>query len=105
MRTLVAVLLAGLLVLLVVMQWSSRYRATAVSQASQIYIHDTPVCVRLEGEQLVARVGKCPRDNGVFEEPGPGRLPFHGAPGRGLPPGHPPIGPQGPLDENRRLLI
>lgn len=105
MRTLAAVLLAGLLVLLLIVQWRSHNPAAAASPSSQIYIHDTPVCVTLDGEEIVARVGKCPRGSGVFERPGPERLPFHGAPGGGLPPGHPPIDRQGPPDGNRRVLI
>lgn len=106
MRTLAALLLAGFLVLLLVVQWRSHYPAVAAaSPSSQIYIHDTPVCVTVEGEQIVARVGECPRDSGVFEGPGPERLPFHGAPGRGLPPGHPPIDREMRPDGNGRVLI
>jgi hypothetical protein len=105
-RTLAAAFLAGFLLLLLIVQWRSwRHPAAAASTSSQIYIHDTPVCVSMEGEEVVARVGKCPRESGVFEAPGPGRTPFHGAPGRGLPPGHPPIDRDMAPDANRRVLI
>lgn len=106
MRTLAAALLAGfLLLLLLIVQWRSLHPAAAASPSSQIYIHDTPVCVTMEGEEIVARVGKCPRESGVFDAPAPERTPFHGAPGRGLPPGHPPIDRDMVPDANRRVLI
>lgn len=74
---------------------------------SQIYIHDTPVCVMQQGGRIVAMVGECddiesPRD---FLENSPGRPPFHGAPGPDLPPGHPPIPPGMAPEAGKRILI
>lgn len=77
----------------------------ATQADSQIYIHGTPVCVTRHHHGIVARVGECDRGGDREEGEFTGKVPYHGHPGRNLPPGHPPIdGPMFP-EENRRVLI
>ncbi len=92
MKTIVAIGLMTLFLVLVVVQWRA-YRSSVVpASASQIYIHGTPVCVFRQGDSILATVGECesaaPRD----EAPGEG-TPDFGGPDLTLPPGHPPVGP------------
>lgn len=72
---------------------------------SQIYIHGTPVCITQEPHGIFAQVGECDgagfRPHGKFS----GEVPFHGRPGRNLPPGHPPIDGNLFPEENRRIPI
>jgi len=79
--------------------------AFATRGYSQIYIHGTPVCVTRHHQGIVAQVGECDmggtRSDGEFT----GEVPFHGHPGRTLPPGHPPIDGTMFPEENRRVLI
>lgn len=91
----VAILFAG---------WHS-YRASAVGPSSfrQIYIHETPVCVFQEGEDVLARIGLCPDTPDGEKDDLPGRAPFHGRPRMELPPGHPPVG-EGDFTEERRTI-
>jgi hypothetical protein len=107
-RTIVAVCLTVLSILVLVVEWRA-YRpsvsSTSVS-ASQIYIHETPVCVFRHGESIVARVGECRAGATPLDEAPGERLPEFSGPGRGLPPGHPPVGPDSlPGDGARRVLI
>ncbi len=107
MKTIVAIGLMALFLVLVVVQWRA-YRSSVVpasASASQIYIHGTPVCVFRQGDSIVATVGECesaaPRD----EAPGEG-APDFGGPGPTLPPGHPPVGPDlSPDGAGQRILI
>lgn len=96
MLSIVAIVLAA-----VAVEWrASRVDvASARASSSQIYIHGTPVCVLREGDGIVARVGKCGPGEDQDEE-APDESPFHGSPGRSLPPGHPPIGPD--MDQEMR---
>lgn len=86
------------------------YRSSAVegSPFSQIYIHETPVCVFQEGENVLARVGMCP-DATEGETPDKesfhGNEPFHGRPHMKLPPGHPPIDGGGFPEQGRIINI
>ncbi len=113
MKTIVAIgagLVALLLVVMIAGWWAdspSAFRAS--SSSSQIYIHGTPVCVFRQGDSIVARVGEC--DDGTAPEsgdPGDG-APDGGGSGMVLPPGHPPVSPDTPMDPpdggGRRLLI
>lgn len=79
--------------------------ASLVSSSSQIYIHGTPVCVTKEGNDIVARVGECGIYGAHPDADFPEMLPYHGHPGRNLPPGHPPIDQRMFPDGNRRVLI
>jgi len=88
--------------------WGVGHVQHMAGSSSQIFIHGTPVCVTQRGGEIRASVGECallfggPREE--QEETGG----FHdGDPHVGLPPGHPPIGPD-PVpfrEENRRTLI
>lgn len=106
MKTILSVTVAGVVLLFAMLHIQASEPLTSlVSSSSQIYIHGTPVCVTQEGKDIVARVGVCevlriPPDADSLE-----RLPFHGHPGRGLPPGHPPVDQELFPDENRRVLI
>ena len=108
MKTIVAIGLMALFLVLGVVQWME-YRpspAPASASASQIYIHGTPVCVFRHGEAIVARVGECEAGTGLRDEAPGGDIPDDGAPGLGLPPGHPPVGPDmSPDGGGRRVLI
>lgn len=108
MKTIVAIGLVALVMLVVVAQWKAFHPPAVAASASesQIYIHGTPVCVFRHGESIVATVGEC----GTFAAPrGEGqedRAPDSGGPGLALPPGHPPVGPDMlPEGGRRRILI
>lgn len=98
--------LAAVFVAVALSQWHS-YRGAAEprSSASEIIIHGTPVCVFRHGDDIAARVGRCPP--GLREErEGPSlRAPFHGGPGMRLPPGHPPIDEDRVPDGDRIIPI
>ena len=106
MKTILAVTIAGMFLLFAVLHLRANEPfATQVSSSSQIYIHGTPVCVTQQGKDIVAQVGECglralPPESDSLE-----RLPFHGHPGRSLPPGHPPIDQEMFPEQNRRVLI
>lgn len=78
--------------------WGMMHARQAGSSSSQIFIHGTPVCITQQEGNIVAMVGECgllPRgpgseDGGVEKGPSP-----FGDPDAGLPPGHPPVGPEG----------
>lgn len=107
MKTIAAIGLTVLLIVVLVVGVRA-YLPSPISgfaSASQIFIHGTPVCVYRHGESIVARLGECagalPRD-GAREE----RLPEVDGPESGLPPGHPPVGPDMlPDGDTRRILI
>lgn len=108
MKSIVAIGLMALFLVAVVVEWRA-YGPSMVPasvSASQIYIHGTPVCVFRQGDTIAARVGECGIGAGTQDEaPGDG-IPDHGARGLGLPPGHPPVGPDmSPDDGARRILI
>ena len=72
--------------------WHARHSAALTSTSfSQIVIHGTPVCVFTQGENILARVGECPRAPEVEKKDPPASAPFRGRPGMRLPPGHPPV--------------
>lgn len=106
MRTILLVSMAGMFLMFAMLHVrAGGPPASLVSSSSQIYIHGTPVCVSQEGKDIVARVGECGLrrvlPDGDFRE----ELPYHGHPGRNLPPGHPPIDQEMFPDGNRRVLI
>ncbi len=114
MKRAIAVVIFGAAVMFLAGQWGLHQRVAASRAESQIYIHDTPVCVAQEGGGIVARIGECGFRHGG-EDPHAGldrdsmeRMPFHGGEGHAmeLPPGHPPIG-EGilPDDGPKRSLI
>lgn len=106
MKTIVAIGLMALFLVLVVVQWMEYHPASAPASASQIFIHGTPVCVFRHGESIVARVGECGGGSGLQDEAPGDDIPEDGAPGSGLPPGHPPVGPDmSPDGRGRRVLI
>jgi len=72
---------------------------------SQIYIHGTPVCVTRQHQGIVAQVGECDEARAHPGGEFTGEVPFHGHPGRNLPPGHPPIDGNMFPEENRRVPI
>ncbi len=87
---------AGILGMVALVHWSGgRSDLTwAKISESEISIHGTPVCILSDGKNIQARVGHC-RAEGQGDgdmEPTVPPGPFHGDPGSGLPPGHPPIG-------------
>ncbi|MBI5575918.1 MAG: hypothetical protein HY896_06090 [Deltaproteobacteria bacterium] len=96
--------MAVTLAILLLAGWHT-YRAATVGDSpfSQIYIHGTPVCIYEQGEEILARVGKCPDTPGESGEAPLGTPPFHRSPRLELPPGHPPVD-EGPLPENRRTI-
>jgi hypothetical protein len=105
-KKILSVALAGTVLLFAMYHIQASEPLTSyASSSSQIYIHGTPVCVTQQGKDIVARVGECgvslhPPDADSLE-----RIPFHGHPGRNLPPGHPPIDQEMFPDGNRRVLI
>ncbi len=108
MKTIVAIGLMALFLVLVVVQWRA-YRSSVVpasASASQIYIHGTPVCVFRQGTSIVATVGECDSEAAPRNEaPGDG-TPDFGGPDLALPPGHPPVGPDmTPDGAGQRMLI
>ena len=109
MKTILAVMLtsmAGMLLLLAFVHVQSGGLIPSVaSSSSQIYIHGTPVCVTQQGQDIVAQVGECAMAQLPPDADVPEKVPFHGHPGTGLPPGHPPIDQEMFPEENRRVLI
>lgn len=108
MKAIVAIGLTVLFVFVVVVQWRE-YRGSAIAayaSGSQIYIHGTPVCVFRHGESIAARVGECRAGTAPQDEAPGEQLPEFSGPERGLPPGHPPVGPDSlPGEGARRVLI
>lgn len=108
MKTIVAFALVGLFMMVAVAQWRS-FHPSAVSASaseSQIFIHGTPVCVFRQGESIVATVGECGTSAAPRGEGHGDLVPDSRDPGLALPPGHPPVGPDGfPGGGERRVLI
>ncbi len=108
MKTIVATGLVALFFIAVVAGWKAYHPSVlpASASVSQIFIHGTPVCVFRQGDSIAARIGEC--ESGI-ESPGEapgGRIPDEDATGLGLPPGHPPVGPDMlPDGGDRRVLI
>ncbi len=104
-------LLIALLVILgaVLVQWRQNGRAPARAGTSwsQIYIHDSPVCIIKDGDTITARVGECgPDEQGDGHDGELGdEAPFQGSPEMNLPPGHPPVGPDTTPGPSRRIAI
>ncbi len=97
--------LAATLTVLLFAGWHSFHAATVdPSPFRQIYIHETPVCVYQDGENVLARIGMCPDSPGEESENPPGTAPFHGRPRMELPPGHPPVD-EGPAFDEKRTTI
>ena len=108
MKAIVSIGLMVLFLFLVVVQWMEYHPSPvpASASASQIYIHGTPVCVFRQGGSIVARVGECEAGTGPRDQAPDADLPDDGARGLGLPPGHPPVGPDmSPDGGGRRVLI
>ena len=94
MKTIIKIGVAAAFAMVVFTAWYA-YHASAIdaSSFSQIYIHNTPVCVFKEGEQVVAKIGMCPgNEEGGGMDRNMEPFPFQGDPSAELPPGHPPIG-------------
>jgi hypothetical protein len=80
--------------------------------SSQIYIHDTPVCVMRHGGEILASVGLCDLHEG---QPGNrdfgngdgfvGESPSYRDEPSGLPPGHPPVDSFPAAERLRRIPI
>ena len=106
MKRLIAVVLSGILLAAVLVQWHA-YRAAAVSPPSgnEIFIHGTPVCIFRQGENVMAKVGHCPGAPSGEDEVPAERPPFHGPPGMQLPPGHPPVDREMTPDGQRTVPI
>lgn len=104
MKIILAVGLAGLLGFLLITMLHSDVPFTTKAY-SQIYIHGTPVCVTQHYHGIAAQVGKCDEAGAYRGREFTGEVPFHGSPGRELPPGHPPIDGNMFPEENRRVLI
>ncbi len=87
---------AGILGMFALARWSGGGPdlTWAKLSESEISIHGTPVCILSDGKNIQARVGHCRAEEQGEEnmEPSIPPGPFHGGPGSGLPPGHPPIG-------------
>jgi hypothetical protein len=105
-KTILLVAMAGMVLMFAMLHVQANGPLTSlVSSSSQIYIHGTPVCVTQDGKDIVARIGECGIP-GVFPDGDSlEKLPYHGHPGRNLPPGHPPIDQEMFPDGNRRVLI
>lgn len=104
MKIILAVGLAGLLGFMLFTMLNAEVPFTRKAH-SQIYIHGTPVCVTQRSHEIVAQVGKCDGARAYPDREFTGEVPFHGHPGRELPPGHPPIDGNMFPEENRRVLI
>lgn len=104
MRMLISVGLVGLLGLALFTLLHSDVPFSGKA-TSQIYIHGTPVCVTQRPHGILAQVGEC--DPGRISPHGRyhGKMPYHGRPDMGLPPGHPPIDGNLFPGENRRVPI
>lgn len=87
--------------------WGIGHDRMYTNSSSQIYIHDTPVCVIQRDGAIHARVGACGTTSEDAPGGGVGRFRVPGHPRLELPPGHPPIGPDdGPVAApDRRILI
>ena len=106
MKPILAATIAGMFLLFAFLHLrASEPFATPLFSTSQIYIHGTPVCVTQQGKDIVAQVGECGVRPFPPEFESLERLPFHGHPGRNLPPGHPPIDQEMFPEGNRRVLI
>jgi hypothetical protein len=79
--------------------------------SSQIYIHDTPVCVMRHGGEILASVGMCgldgqSGDQGFGNGEGfVGESPLYRDAPSGLPPGHPPVDSIPAPERFRRIPI
>lgn len=106
MKTIIAAGLAALFLFVALVEWGGGRRSAfpASASASQIYIHGTPVCVFRDGDSIVATIGDCGTAGGEPEGMPGRRAPDDDASGMGLPPGHPPVGPDMLPDEGPRRI-
>ena len=92
MKKIFAIVLAAVFLVVALVQWRAYRDASAhPPSVNQIFIHGTPVCIFSQDGNIMARVGQCPGALQPDKEGSPERAPFHGPPGMGLPPGHPPV--------------
>lgn len=93
--------------------WGAVHAQHMAVSSSQIFIHDTPVCVVQQAGEIRATVGSCetPGEETQEDDPGNGGDPHGGMlsphdPRLGLPPGHPPLDSSPDfIEEGRRVLI
>lgn len=97
--------LAAAVLMVLLAGWHSYRNADDASPFRQIMIHGTPVCVFQDGEDILARIGQCPGTPDEGRDVRSRSAPFHGHPGMGLPPGHPPVDDRLFSDERRTIPI
>jgi hypothetical protein len=106
LKTILLVAMAGTFLMFAMLHVQESGPLTSlVSSSSQIYIHGTPVCVTQDGKDIMARIGECGIPGVSPDGDSLKNLPYHGHPGRSLPPGHPPVDQEMFPDGNRRVLI
>jgi hypothetical protein len=95
-----------------ILLWEAAHARRMAVSTSQIFVHDTPVCVMQHAGEIIASVGMCGTSGSESREDdfGNGGA-FHGEapstlePRFRLPPGHPPVDSPPVLEEGRRILI
>lgn len=92
--------------------WHEAHARPIAFSSSQIYIHDTPVCVMRQDEEIIASVGMCDAYGGESWERGfgpgsgsPGESPYYREAPSVLPPGHPPVDSTPAFEQSRKIPI
>ncbi len=76
--------------------------AAVPASSAQVTLDGVPVCVFSHAGQIIAGVGRCGAE---VQVPPPAAAPPDASAGQRLPPGHPPIGPDGQgFDAPERLI-
>lgn len=94
MKTVIAAAMIVAVGITAVFLWHPRHGRDTGFSSSQIFVHDTPVCVVRHGGEIAAAVGFCD----TFGEP------FRKDP-TVLPPGHPPVDSFPGLEPTRKIPI
>ena len=92
--------------------WHAAHTRSIDVSSSQIYIHDTPVCVMRHGGEILASVGTCDSYRGQSWGSGfgtgrgsLGESPYYREAPSGLPPGHPPVDSTPVFGQPRKVPI
>jgi len=92
--------------------WHAAHAPRLDVSSSQIYIHDTPVCVMRHGGEIIASIGMCDPNEGQSRGRGFGtgrgsveESPYSIEAPSGLPPGHPPVDSIPAPERLRRIPI